>query len=110
MQMDPRLNCEYERAYPRTQPYSRLPYDKRAEKAWWADYYRRNPTLLMRLARRLKAALRRGHTTAYKNLTGCRAESPLSAGFLFLGGEAQSVLPARMCRSPFRFLYNVVYW
>ena len=44
MQMDPRLNCEYERAYPRTQPYSRLPYDKRAEKAWWADYYRRNPT------------------------------------------------------------------
>ena len=35
MQMDPRLNCEYERAYPRTQPYSRLPYDKRAEKAWW---------------------------------------------------------------------------
>ena len=25
-------------------------------------------------------------------------------------GEAQSVLPARMCRSPFRFLYNVVYW
>lgn len=48
MQMDPRLNCEYERAYPRTQPYSRLPYDKRAEKAWWADYYRRNPTLLMR--------------------------------------------------------------
>ena len=57
MQMDPRLNCEYERAYPRTQPYSRLPYDKHAEKAWWADYYRRNPTLLMRLARRLKAAL-----------------------------------------------------
>ena len=57
MQMDPPLNCEYERAYPRTQPYSRLPYDKRAEKAWWADYYRRNPTLLMRLARRLKAAL-----------------------------------------------------
>ena len=46
MQMDPRLNCEYERAYPRTQPYSRLPYDKRAEKAWWADYYRRNRTFL----------------------------------------------------------------
>ena len=35
---------------------------------------------------------------------------PILAGFLFLGGEAQSVLPARMCRSPFRFLYNVVYW
>ena len=28
-----------------------------APKGWWADYYRRNPTLLMRLARRLKAAL-----------------------------------------------------
>ena len=51
------LDVYKRQAYPRTQPYSRLPYDKRAEKAWWADYYRRNPTLLMRLARRLKAAL-----------------------------------------------------
>ena len=56
MQMDSRLNCEYERAYPRTQPYSRLPYDRRAEKAWWVDYYKRNPTPLMRLAQHLGIA------------------------------------------------------
>ena len=40
MQMDlVSQRCEYERASPHPAIRSRLPYDKRAEKAWWADYW-----------------------------------------------------------------------
>ena len=102
MQMDPRLNCEYERAYPRTQPYSRLPYDKRAEKAWWADYYRRNPTLLMRLARRLKARSDAAIPCVQK-FDRMQSRKPAESGlFVFWRGSAERPACANV-PEPFSF-------
>ncbi|MEG0179907.1 MAG: hypothetical protein RR573_03330 [Oscillospiraceae bacterium] len=42
---------EYKMVTPQLQPYAKLPATKAAEKAWWQDYYKRNPTLLMRLGK-----------------------------------------------------------
>ncbi|MBP8855233.1 MAG: hypothetical protein KBG54_01875 [Oscillospiraceae bacterium] len=55
MTMDERLECEYKIVTPTQQPYARFPATKAAEKAWWAEYHKRNPTLWMRLAKALRS-------------------------------------------------------
>ncbi|MEF9865477.1 MAG: hypothetical protein RR576_08340 [Oscillospiraceae bacterium] len=51
MILDEGMGCEYKIVTPVTQPYARFPATRAAEKAWWADYYKRNPTLLMRISK-----------------------------------------------------------
>ena len=88
MQMDPRLNCEYERAYPRTQPYSRLPMTS-APKGLVGG-------LLPPESHTADAAgpAAQGRSDAaipcVQKFDRMQAESPLSAGFCFWAGKRRA--------------------
>lgn len=49
------LEQEYKRVVPLNQPYSRFPSTKAAEKDWWKDYYRKNPTFIMKAVKFFKS-------------------------------------------------------